>query len=135
MNKEKGFTLIELIIVLGIISLIAAIIYPNFLKIQEKAKLSALKTTSHSLEMAIESYYLTAGSYPEGSNLAVTELVSTLKSSGELTKDPVNPFTGKIYTAQDASGKIVYNATDNNEKYSLTAYGKNNETVVVLLGD
>jgi len=135
MNNQKGFTLIELIITLGIISLIAAIIYPNFIKIQEKAKINALKSTAHSVEMAVESYYLSAGQYPEGSDLPITELVDTLKASGELTKDPVNPFTGKIYTATDASGKIVYTATDNNENYTLTGYGKGNEAVVISLGN
>ncbi|MDZ5255065.1 prepilin-type N-terminal cleavage/methylation domain-containing protein [Clostridium sp. LIBA-8841] len=40
-KKKKGFTLIELIIVIAIIAILAAIAIPNFLSIQRKAKVKA----------------------------------------------------------------------------------------------
>ncbi len=40
-KKKKGFTLIELIIVIAIIAILAAIAIPNFLSIQRKARVKA----------------------------------------------------------------------------------------------
>ncbi|MDU7886073.1 MAG: prepilin-type N-terminal cleavage/methylation domain-containing protein, partial [Clostridium perfringens] len=40
-KKKKGFTLIELIIVIAIIAILAAIAIPNFLSIQRKSRVKA----------------------------------------------------------------------------------------------
>lgn len=47
--KKKGFTLIELIIVIAIIAILAAIAIPNFLAIQRKTKVNADIATGKSL--------------------------------------------------------------------------------------
>lgn len=55
MNK-KGFTLIELMIVIAIIGILAAIAVPNFTKVREKAAEKAAVSTLQSLVQAMESY-------------------------------------------------------------------------------
>lgn len=59
-----GFTLIEIIIVVSIISLIAAIAIPNLLRARITANESVAKTTLNSIGKALEMYYSLNSSYP-----------------------------------------------------------------------
>ena len=56
LHKEKGFTLIELMIVVAIIGILAAIAIPNFLRFQAKSKQSEAKTNLGALGTTAEAY-------------------------------------------------------------------------------
>lgn len=56
-NKMEGFTLIELMIVVAIIGILAAIAIPNFLNYQCKAKQSEAKTLLGNIATAEEAYF------------------------------------------------------------------------------
>ncbi len=62
-NRRGGFTLIELMIVVAIIGILAAIAIPNFLRFQLKAKSSEGKTNLAAIRTAEESYYAEYGNY------------------------------------------------------------------------
>jgi type IV pilus assembly protein PilA len=62
-TSAKGFTLIELMIVVAIIGILAAIAIPNFLKFQAKAKQSEAKTNLAAIFTAQTSYFSEFGSY------------------------------------------------------------------------
>jgi len=62
-NRKGGFTLIELMIVVAIIGILAAIAIPNFLRFQLKAKSSEGKTNLAAIRTAEESYYAEFGLY------------------------------------------------------------------------
>lgn len=63
MNK-KAFTLIELLIVVAIIAILAAIAVPNFLEAQTRAKVSRAKSDMRTTATALESYYVDNNDYP-----------------------------------------------------------------------
>jgi type IV pilus assembly protein PilA len=62
-NRRGGFTLIELMIVVAIIGILAAIAIPNFLKFQLKAKTSEGKTNLAAIRTAEESVFAEYGAY------------------------------------------------------------------------
>ncbi len=61
---QKGFTLVELLIVVIILALLAAIVVPQFASSTDDAKLASLDTTLTNLRSAIDLYYQQHGEYP-----------------------------------------------------------------------
>jgi len=69
MNKTKAFTLIELLIVVAIIAILAAIAVPNFLEAQVRSKVSRARADLRSIATALESYAVDNKKYiPDGYN-------------------------------------------------------------------
>jgi len=62
--RAKAFTLIELLIVVAIIAILAAIAVPNFLEAQVRSKISRVKSDMRSLATAIEAYKVDNNCYP-----------------------------------------------------------------------
>ena len=64
-SKSKGFTLVELLVVVVIIGILAAIALPNFISAQTKAKEASVKGNMRTSQIAAESYgTLYGGAYP-----------------------------------------------------------------------
>jgi type IV pilus assembly protein PilA len=63
LKKREGFTLIELMIVVAIIGILAAIAIPNFIKFQLRSKASESKVNLAGIRTAEESYFAEAGTY------------------------------------------------------------------------
>jgi prepilin-type N-terminal cleavage/methylation domain-containing protein len=64
MNHRAAFTLIELLIVVAIIAILAAIALPNFLAAQVRAKVAEVKADQRAIATALESYFTDHDSYP-----------------------------------------------------------------------
>jgi prepilin-type N-terminal cleavage/methylation domain-containing protein len=62
--KRKGFTLIELMVVIAIIIILAAIAIPNYLKMTERAKKSRLQSDFATLATVLETFKTDWGAYP-----------------------------------------------------------------------
>jgi len=63
LKKREGFTLIELMIVVAIIGILAAIAIPNFIKFQLRSKAGEAKVNLAGIRTAEESYFAEAGTY------------------------------------------------------------------------
>lgn len=129
--NNKGFTLIELLIVIAIIGTLSAMMFPNFLSAQDKAKEVAVKTIVLSTQNALENYYIDNGSYPSGSQISIFELAQVLQTGGYLSASPKNPFTGQTYTSGDTKGKIIYSFDSATGQYQLTAYKRDGLTILL----
>jgi len=64
MKNQKGFTLIEIMVVVIILGLLAGLVLPKILGREEEARLSSAKLQIKALENALDGYKLDNGLYP-----------------------------------------------------------------------
>jgi prepilin-type N-terminal cleavage/methylation domain-containing protein len=104
---QKGFTLIEILIVVILIGILATIIVPYFINSTEDAKLNTLKNNLHSLRTAIELYYNQHGNmYPAHIRLAGGGLQN---KNGEYFSNQLTRYTsvdGVVSDIKDSTYKF-----------------------------
>lgn len=113
LSAQRGFTLIELLVVMIIISMLAALVGPKMFKKLGKAKKQAAEGQIHLFEMALDTYRLDTGRYPEKLEDLVTQ------PGGEDFWD--GPYLKKGIP-KDPWGN-EYHYTKSGEDYVLQSYG------------
>jgi prepilin-type N-terminal cleavage/methylation domain-containing protein len=125
-RKESGFTIVELLIVIVVIGILAALVITTFSGIQKKARDTERTTDIKALHGQIEAYFAQNGYYPDLSNVTTTDLKGL--DAGAL----VDPKGGSLVAgAGDAShygyapskddGTACTTAAKDCTKYVLTA--------------
>lgn len=90
--KQKGFTLIELIIVIAIIGILAAIAIPNYINFQNSARNSGVKESLGAYRTALAMDYATSGAYP--SSIAnIASMSATDKTTANANFNPAGDPT------------------------------------------
>lgn len=121
---RNGFTLIELLIVVVIIAILSAIVVPNFLEAQTRAKVSRVKSDFRALAVGLESYFIDQNRYPTV-NSSFSELQPRLipltTPISYLSTIPTDSFIRKtdnfvgLNSVQDPTGKqFLYNTANIN---------------------
>ena len=88
---KKGFTLIELMIVIAIIAILAAILVPNFANARKQAQFAACKGNLKNIGTGMEVFYSIQNNYPEATG--ATGVESQLQSNKSLGNMPWCPLT------------------------------------------
>ena len=95
-QHERGFTLLEIMVVLVIIGVLAAMVAPRFIERADEAKVDATKAQMQNIGQAMKLYRLQNGHYPsssEGINALVTAGKNGKRYLDSLPKDAWgNPF-------------------------------------------
>ena len=84
-QKDAGFTLMELMIVMAIIGVLATLAVPSFVSALKSAKEAVLKEDLHVLRAAIDSYTMDKQKAPQS--------LDDLIQDGYLKKIPIDPMT------------------------------------------
>ncbi|GBE06066.1 MAG TPA: type II secretion system protein GspG [Nitrospirae bacterium] len=121
-GNKKGFTLIELMVVMIIISLLAALVVPKMFGKVGKAKRQAAFAQIELLGTALDTYRLDVGDYPSASE-GLQALLSQPSGAGSWD----GPYLKKIEIPLDPWGNPYhYESPGSYGDYDLYSYGKDN---------
>lgn len=107
-QRARGFTLIEIMIVIAIIGVLTLLILPNMVKSKYQAEWTSCSGYQRTIAAACESYQAQYGSYP--ANLTVL----TVSNPQFLTLMPTCPSNGVSYTNAYTSGSTNGSTTSYN---------------------
>lgn len=123
-NGELAFTLIELLIVVAIIAILAAIAVPNFMEAQVRAKVARAKSDMRTMAVGMESYAvdwnrvlisgtewrtngaLPGGPHDIGGDAALSALTTPVSYINAVLKDP---FVINVGAINAGTGATIYN--------------------------
>ena len=113
--KNKGFTLLELMIVIAIISILAVAMIPNFVNVRNATKLTSCKTILRNISTVVEMYSQdNEGKYP------ANDFVITL------TGNPLSGYIDKAYICPVAKASYEYKQINNAVSYNIYCPTYNN---------
>ncbi len=148
-HAQQGFTIVELLIVIVVIGILAALVITTYNGIQQKGRNTERTTDLKAVQGQLEAYYAQKGAYPAGSQLGsdsgvnVTFITNEMKGlDKEALRDPKGPDNtyslGTTATAtqyayaptNDTNGACTEAAADCT-KYTLTANAEGGDPIVV----
>lgn len=123
-HLRKGFTFLELVVVIAILGILAAIVGPGLLSFRSRAYVTQTDANLKSIKKAVDSYYFAVGKYPN-------KLEDLIRKPADVPlKKWMAPFLDSTDVPADAWNiPFVYKLNPKGDKrpYDLYSWGPNNE--------
>jgi len=125
---ERGFTLIEMMIVVAIIAILVAILVPNFMRARAQAQTAACEANLKEIATALELYQTDHEQYPDAPS--PTNVTSTDTNLGQyLRQTPIDPVAPSgFYQYQ------VANFSSGNASYTIICPGQHDPATLTAIG-
>jgi general secretion pathway protein G len=122
-RDERGFTLVEILVVITIIGLIMALVGPRVINYLGEAKVKAARIQIESFSSALDLYYLDAGRYPSSSE-GLTALAQ--RPGGAATWN--GPYLKGGVVPNDPWGRpYLYRAPGEHGAFDIVSYGSDGQ--------
>jgi prepilin-type N-terminal cleavage/methylation domain-containing protein len=136
MLKNKGFTLVELMVVIVVVGILAAMAIPNLMNMKDRARESDVQSNAHTVQLAVESYGVAnEGIYSTAAGDILPHLPGTALLRNSFTGLYTEPHFGQ---AAAAPGEIGLEPVLENGVivgYTISAFGKDGNILVIETGN
>jgi general secretion pathway protein G len=122
-TSERGFTLIEILVVITIIGLIMALVGPRVLNYLTEAKVKAAKIQIESLSSALDLFYLDTGRYPTGSE----GLSALVQAPGNISGWNGPYLKGGVVPKDPWGNPYVFRSPGQHGTYDIMSYGSDGQ--------
>ena len=121
-RQEDGFTLVELLVVLLILALLAALVGPRVIGYMGQSKVKTAGIQLSAYKTALELYHLDVGRYPDG-----TEGLAALVQAPASAAGWAGPYLDKALAADPWGNPYAYKAAADGTGYQLKSLGSDGQ--------
>jgi len=124
-GSESGFTLVELLVVMLILGILAAIAIPSFFNQRDKGKDAQAKASARTTQTAIETYATdNQGSYQNATPTALETIEPTLDAT-KITLSGLGTQVYKVaYSSTTGNSFSIERLTNGNTSFDCTTHGQ-----------